>query len=55
LTEAIKKKDMNAATEAKSVVEDAQRESTRKREEKGEIWVPRFFELNGEEYKFKHE
>lgn len=54
LTEAIKNKDMNAATEAKTVVEDAQRDAVRLREENGETWVPRFFELKGDEYRFKH-
>ncbi|EIW86255.1 Oxysterol-binding protein [Coniophora puteana RWD-64-598 SS2] len=45
LTEAIERKDMDAATEAKSAVEDAQRELRRKREESGEQqYVPRFFE-----------
>jgi oxysterol-binding protein-related protein 8 len=36
---------MDAATEAKTAVEDAQREARKKREEKGETHVPRFFEL----------
>jgi hypothetical protein len=35
---------MEAATAAKTAVEDAQRESRRKREEAGERYVPRFFE-----------
>lgn len=34
---------MDAATEAKTAVEDAQRELRRSREEKGERFVPRFF------------
>ncbi|KAH7911819.1 hypothetical protein BJ138DRAFT_1179266 [Hygrophoropsis aurantiaca] len=45
LTQAINAKDMEAATEAKSAVEDAQRELRRKREEGGEPYVPRFFEM----------
>ncbi|KAL0945544.1 hypothetical protein HGRIS_014705 [Hohenbuehelia grisea] len=45
LTQAINAKDMEAATDAKSAVEDAQREERRKREEKGDTHVPRFFEL----------
>jgi len=45
LSEAIAKKDMEGATAAKCAVEDAQREITRKREEKGIKHVPRFFEL----------
>jgi len=36
---------MDAATEAKSAVEDAQREVRRKMEESGEKHTPRFFEL----------
>ncbi|KAL0065682.1 Oxysterol-binding protein OBPa [Marasmius tenuissimus] len=45
LTQAIATKDMEAATEAKSAVEDAQREQRRKMEESGKKHVPRFFEL----------
>ncbi|KAF6766276.1 hypothetical protein DFP72DRAFT_866087 [Ephemerocybe angulata] len=45
LTQAINSKDMEWATHAKSSVEDAQREDRRKREESGEHYVPRFFEL----------
>ncbi|KAF8971588.1 hypothetical protein BDZ97DRAFT_1787220 [Flammula alnicola] len=48
LTEAILLKDMEAATIAKTSVEDAQREERKKREENGEVHVPRFFEkVNG--------
>jgi len=36
---------MEAATDAKIAVEDAQRELRRKREEGGEKYIPRFFEL----------
>ncbi|KAH7884003.1 hypothetical protein F5I97DRAFT_1897391 [Phlebopus sp. FC_14] len=45
LTQAIEAKDMEAATEAKCAVEDAQRELRRRREESGEKFVPRYFEL----------
>jgi hypothetical protein len=45
LTQAINSKDMEAATEAKSAVEDAQREMRRKMEESGQKHVPRFFLL----------
>ncbi|KZW02095.1 Oxysterol-binding protein [Exidia glandulosa HHB12029] len=45
LTKAIQDKNMDAATEAKSSVEEGQRESRRKREESGNHYVPRFFEL----------
>ncbi|CAE6401552.1 unnamed protein product [Rhizoctonia solani] len=46
LTDAIHHKDMEAATDAKSEVENAQREAARKREETGAKHVPRFFEQN---------
>lgn len=36
---------MDAATEAKSAVEDAQRESRKRMEETGEQYTPRFFQL----------
>jgi len=45
LTAAIVSKDMEAATDAKSAVEDAQREQRRKMEENGTKHVPRFFAL----------
>jgi len=45
LTKAIALKDMEKATEAKTAVEDAQRDLRRKREETSERHVPRFFEL----------
>ncbi|KAH9921300.1 Oxysterol-binding protein [Fomitopsis serialis] len=43
LTEAILAKDMNAATEAKTAVEESQRELRRRRDESGQQFVPRFF------------
>jgi len=45
LTQAIINKDMEAATDAKSAVEDAQREQRRKMEGSGQTHVPRFFQL----------
>ncbi|KAH0838730.1 hypothetical protein J3R83DRAFT_7084 [Lanmaoa asiatica] len=45
LTQAIEAKDMEAATRAKTAVEDAQRDLRRRRDESGEIFVPRYFEL----------
>jgi len=36
---------MEAATQSKAAVEDAQREATKRREESGEVWVPGYFEL----------
>lgn len=44
LTEAILAKNMDAATDAKCAVEDAQREDRKRRDEAGEVFVPRFFE-----------
>ncbi|KAI0693647.1 Oxysterol-binding protein [Cytidiella melzeri] len=46
LTQAILAKDMDAATEAKTAVEESQRESRRHREESGEVYVSRFFSQN---------
>ncbi|KAF7306363.1 hypothetical protein MIND_00427500 [Mycena indigotica] len=45
LTRAIAAKDMEAATDAKSNVENAQREARKKLEESGAKHVPRFFRL----------
>ena len=45
LTRAIVAKEMDAATEAKTAVEDAQRETRRNLEERGDTHVPRFFHL----------
>ncbi|KAI0641191.1 Oxysterol-binding protein [Trametes meyenii] len=48
LTRAIVAKDMDAATEAKTAVEESQREARRRMDECGETHVPRFFqERNG--------
>ncbi|KAM0754205.1 Oxysterol-binding protein [Meredithblackwellia eburnea MCA 4105] len=51
VTAAIKAKDLNAATEAKTAIEDAQRETAREREEKGDTFTPRFFVLKDGEYR----
>lgn len=53
VTAAIKAKDLDAATEAKTTIEDAQRDATREREEKGLQWESRFFELRGGEWRPK--
>ena len=45
MTAAIIAKDMEAATEAKTAVEESQRELRKRREESGEKYVPRFFKL----------
>ncbi|GAA5840418.1 hypothetical protein JCM9279_007320 [Rhodotorula babjevae] len=47
VTAAIKAKDLDAATDAKTEIEDAQREAAREREAKGEQWAPRFFKPTG--------
>ena len=44
LTKAIQAKNMEEATDAKTEVEEAQREDRRVRDEKGETFVPVFFE-----------
>lgn len=44
LTQAILAKDMDAATEAKTAVEESQRDMRRKREESGQQFRPRFFQ-----------
>lgn len=44
LTNAILAKNMEEATKAKQEVEEAQRDDRRVRDEKGEEFVPRFFE-----------
>ncbi|GAA6031609.1 hypothetical protein JCM8097_006547 [Rhodosporidiobolus ruineniae] len=47
VTAAIKAKDLDAATEAKTQIEDQQREAAREREAKGETFQPRFFKPTG--------
>jgi len=53
LTRAIGAKDMEAATAAKSAVENAQRELRQRREAAGATHTPRFFELRGERWEPK--
>lgn len=50
VTEGIVAKDMNKATEAKSVIEDAQREDAQVRERQGITWKPKFFALHKDRY-----
>ena len=45
LMAAIQAKDMDRATEAKTAVEESQREARRRMEERGDVHVPRFFHL----------
>lgn len=53
VTAAIKKKDLDAATDAKTAIEDAQRESARQREEKNEKFDPKYFVLEDDEWRPK--
>ncbi|CAO1635689.1 unnamed protein product [Parajaminaea phylloscopi] len=50
VTEGIKEKNLDKATEAKSAIEEAQRSRVREREEKGEVWKPRFFVQHGDKF-----
>ena len=45
VSEAIDKEDQHAATEQKSILEEAQRAGARERKANEQEWVPRFFEL----------
>ncbi|GAA5832768.1 hypothetical protein JCM11251_005755 [Rhodosporidiobolus azoricus] len=47
VTAAIKANDIDAATDAKSAIEDAQREAAREREAKGETFEPKWFKPTG--------
>ncbi|CAO3686830.1 unnamed protein product [Rhizopus stolonifer] len=54
VTSAILKDDMDTATTEKTTIEDKQREDTKKREEKGEVFIPKYFNLvHDEQYEFK--
>jgi len=50
VTAAILAKDLDAATTAKSAIEDHQRELAHQREQKGETFVPKYFKLVGDEF-----
>jgi hypothetical protein len=50
LTAAIRKHDMDAATDAKCTVEDAQRRNTKVREDEGVEWRPRFFDIKNDDF-----
>ncbi|KAN0061429.1 Oxysterol-binding protein OBPa [Thecaphora frezii] len=50
VTEGIKEKNLDKATENKSAIEEYQRQLVREREEKGESWTPRFFVQRGDKY-----
>ena len=53
VTDAIKGKDHEAATDAKTAVEDAARDSSKVREESGESFSPRYFALRNGEFRLK--
>lgn len=53
VTAAIARKDLDGATEAKTAIEDAQRDAAKHREESGEQFVPRFFEMRDGEWRPK--
>lgn len=50
VTEGIKAKNMDLATEAKTAIEENQRELARQREAQGVTWAPRFFTLHNDRY-----
>jgi hypothetical protein len=50
VTEGIKEKNLDKATENKSVIEEKQRSLAKEREESGIAWSPRFFLQKGEKY-----
>lgn len=50
VTEGIKEKNLDKATEAKSAIEEAQRSKVRERDERDERWKPRFFVQHGEKF-----
>ena len=50
VTEGIMSRDMNKATEAKSAIEDSQREDAQEREKQGIMWKPKFFALHNDRY-----
>lgn len=50
VTEGIKEKNLDKATESKTAIEDAQRQRVKEREEKNETWQPQFFVAKGEKY-----
>lgn len=50
VTEGIKEKNLDKATESKSAIEEAQRQRVREREEKNETWQPKYFVQKGEKF-----
>lgn len=54
VTEALRNKDIQAATAAKHAVEDKQRAEAKRRQETGEEWKQRYFDLDGDVWRFKN-
>ena len=50
VTQAIKEKNLDKATESKSAIEEKQRALAKEREENAEKWEPKFFVQRGEKY-----
>lgn len=50
VTQGIREKDMNMATDAKTEIEDAQREKASQREASGEAFQPVYFKLVGDQW-----
>lgn len=50
VTEGIKEKNLDKATDSKTAIEDAQRQRVKEREEKGETWTPKYFIQKGEKF-----
>ncbi|ORY93799.1 hypothetical protein BCR43DRAFT_443635 [Syncephalastrum racemosum] len=53
VTQAIKSRDMDTATNEKTAIEDDQRTKARTREEEGVEWRPLFFDQSNDDYKIK--
>jgi hypothetical protein len=50
VTEGIKEKNLDKATESKTAIEEEQRRRVREREEKNETWTPKYFIAKGEKF-----
>ena len=50
VTEGIKEKNMEKATQYKTEIEEAQREAARQRQTTGQAWQPRFFIVHGDRF-----
>ncbi|KAI9472467.1 MAG: hypothetical protein EXX96DRAFT_584239 [Benjaminiella poitrasii] len=54
LTEGIKERNMDKATDEKTKVEDRERALRKEREENNVVWKHRFFDVDADDYKFKY-